>query len=202
MGQAGAVVGVIQAGASLFGGSGGSGGTQYVPNNSAMNQVQLASIDLLSRNYDMQKQLSDAAFQNNLGMQDAEYKRLLTQLAYDQEAQHNTLLSQAYQSQAATNAAETTLEMERLKQVYDRGAKETAAKMEFDNTMTQIDNQETIRDLSNASSQEEFQRKLAETQAQMGDTRQMRTLQTQNERLQRQELATQYQALSTEERGL
>lgn len=201
MSAAGAVAGVVQAGVGLFGGGGG-GGTQYVPNYSAMNEVQLSSIDLLSRNYDMQKQLSDSAFQSNLGFQDAEYKRLITQLVYDQEYQQQQLLSQAYQSQAATNVAETSMEMERLKQVYDRGAKETAAKMEFDNTMTQVDNQRTIRELANAGNQEEFNRKLAEVQAQMGDTRQMRTLQQQNERLQRQELAANYQALSTEERGL
>jgi len=201
MGAAGAVAGVVQAGAGLLGGGGG-GGTQYVPNYSSMNEVQLASIDMMSRNYDAQSQLLSQSFQTNLGMQDSEYKQMIQQLVYDQEYQQQQLLSQAYQAQAATNVAETSLEMERLKQVYERGAKETATKMEFDNTMTQIGNQKLVRDLANAGTQEDFNRKLAEVQAQMGDSRQMRTLQTQGERLQRQELASQYQTLSIEDRNL
>jgi hypothetical protein len=167
-----------------------------------MNEVQLASIDMMSRNYDAQSQLLSQSFQTNLGMQDSEYKQMIQQLVYDQEYQQQQLLSQAYQAQAATNVAETSLEMERLKQVYERGAKETATKMEFDNTMTQIGNQKLVRDLANAGTQEDFNRKLAEVQAQMGDSRQMRTLQTQGERLQRQELASQYQTLSIEDRNL
>ena len=201
MGAAGAVAGVVQAGAGLLGGGGG-GGTQYVPNYSSMNEVQLASIDMMSRNYDAQSQLLSQSFQTSLGMQDSEYKQMIQQLVYDQEYQQQQLLSQAYQAQAATNVAETSLEMERLKQVYERGAKETATKMEFDNTMTQIGNQKLVRDLANAGTQEDFNRKLAEVQAQMGDSRQMRTLQTQGERLQRQELASQYQTLSIEDRNL
>lgn len=201
MGAAGAVAGVVQAGAGLLGGGGG-GGTQYVPNYSSMNEVQLASIDMMSRNYDAQSQLLSQSFQTNLGMQDSEYKQMIQQLVYDQEYQQQQLLSQAYQAQAATNVAETSLEMERLKQVYERGAKETATKMEFDNTMTQIGNQKLVRDLANAGTQEDFNRKLAEVQAQMGDSRQTRTLQTQGERLQRQELASQYQTLSIEDRNL
>lgn len=166
MGAAGAVAGVVQAGAGLLGGGGG-GGTQYVPNYSSMNEVQLASIDMMSRNYDAQSQLLSQSFQTSLGMQDSEYKQMIQQLVYDQEYQQQQLLSQAYQAQAATNVAETSLEMERLKQVYERGAKETATKMEFDNTMTQIGNQKLVRDLANAGTQEDFNRKLAEVQAQI-----------------------------------
>jgi len=198
---AGAVAGVVQAGAGLLGGGGG-GGTQYVPNYSAMNEVQLASIDLLSRNYDAQKQLSDAHFQNTLGMQEADYKRLITQLVYDQEYQQQQLLSQAYQSQAATNVAETTLDLQRLQQVYERGAKDVAAKAEYTNTLDRIDNDRAMRELMNAGSKEEFQRKLAETQAQMGDTRQLRELEQSGERLQRELLAAEYAGLSVQERGV
>ena len=198
---AGAVAGVVQAGAGLLGGGGG-GGTQYVPNYSAMNEVQLASIDLLSRNYDAQKQLSDAHFQNTLGMQEADYKRLITQLVYDQEYQQQQLLSQAYQAQAATNVAETTLDLQRLQQVYERGAKDVAAKAEYTNTLDRIDNDRAMRELMNAGSKEEFQRKLAETQAQMGDTRQLRELEQSGERLQRELLAAEYAGLSVQERGV
>jgi hypothetical protein len=199
MGQVGAVASVVQAGASLFGGGGG-GGTQYVPNYSAMNEVQLASIDLLSRNYDMQSQLNDAAFQNNMGLQDAEYKRLITQMVYDQANQHQSLLSQAYQAQAATNVAETSLDLQRLQQVYERGARDVAAKAEYTNLMDRVQNERSVRELMNAGSKEEFQRKLAETQAQMSDSRQMRDMEQSGERLQRDLLGAEYAGLSIQER--
>ena len=150
---AGAVAGVVQAGAGLLGGGGG-GGTQYVPNYSAMNEVQLASIDFLSRNYDAQKQLSEASFQNTLGMQEADYKRLLTQLVYDQEFQKQQLLSQAYQSQAATNVAETTLAMQRLQQVYDRETNKLVSQLEYENLIEKQDLDKQILNMTREATDE------------------------------------------------
>jgi hypothetical protein len=167
-----------------------------------MNEVQMNSISLLSQNYDRMSALQDQTFQSTLAMQEAEYQNLMQQLSYDQEYQKQQLLSQAMQAQAATQAAETSLELQRFQQVYERGARDVAAKAEYNNTLESISNSRNIQSLVNAGTAEEFKLKLAETQAQMTDTRQARELEQSGQRLQRDLLATEYAGLSTQDRGI
>ena len=98
-------MGIIQTGigaASLFGGGGTT--TQYNPTYDAMNEVLMSSVDIQDQIYRNQLQLTNDAFSTNLGLQDAEHRRLISQLVYDRTAQQTQLLSESIQNEAMTNS--------------------------------------------------------------------------------------------------
>jgi hypothetical protein len=195
-------MGVIQTGigaASLLGGGGTT--TQYNPTYDAMNEVLMSSVDIQEQIYKNQLQLTNDAFSTNLGLQDAEHKRLISQLVYDKTAQQTQLLSEAIQNEAMTNQAETTLEMQRLGEVYAREAQKVATNMEYVNTIEALNNTKMLREQSGATRENQFQINLKQGISEGKDLQANYDLTKQNQALERDKLGVQYANLSTQEKA-
>ena len=195
-------MGIVQAGmgaASLFGGGGTA--TQYNPTYDAMNETLMSSVDIQSQIYQNQLQLTNDSFSTNLGLQDAEHKRLISQLTYDKTAQQTQLLSEAIQNEAMTNQAETTLEMQRLGEVYAREAQKVATNMEYTNTIDALNNAKMLREQSGANRENQFQLDLEQGISQGKDIQANYELLKQNQVLERENLGVQYANLSTQEKA-
>ena len=195
-------LGLVQTGigaASLLGGGGTN--TQYQPTYNAMNEVLMSSVDIQSEIYKNQLQLTNEAFSTNMGLNDAQYKNLISQLVYDKTAQHSQLLSETIQNEAMTNQAETTLEMQRLGEVYSREAQRVATNMEYVNTIESLNNAQMLRDMSGANREREFQSSLSQGISQGKDIQANYDLTKQNQLLERDKLGVQYQGLSSQEKA-
>jgi hypothetical protein len=196
-------LGIVQAGmgaASLLGGGGTT--TQYVPTYDAMNEVLMSSVDIQSEIYKNQMQLTNDAFSTNLGLGDAEYKRLITQLVNDKSAQQNQLMSEAIQNQALTQQAELTLEMGRYQQTFEQEAQKLVANQEYTNTIDTLRNNQTLREMSSINRQNQYNLDIGNIQRQGKDIQAGYDLMKKGQGLERDKLNLEYQGLSTQERNL
>lgn len=195
-------LGIVQAGlgtASLFGGGGTT--THYNPTYDAMNETLMSSLDIQEQIYKSQLELTNQAFSTNLGLGDAEHKRLISQLAYDKTAQQTQLLSQAMQNEAMTTQAETTLEMQRLGEVYAREAQRVAVNMEYTNTIDALNNAQSLRDKSGALRESQFQINLGQGIQSGKDIQANYDLAKKQQGLERDNLSIQYANMSTQEKA-
>jgi 5-bromo-4-chloroindolyl phosphate hydrolysis protein len=164
----GAVAGVVQAGAGLFG---GGSTTQYVPNYSSMNEIIRGSVQQQELNYQAQSQLLNNSFMTQMGLQDAEYKQLLQQLEYDRANGQLDLQNQILQNEQALNMAEMNLAMQHLSDTYSLEAQRASANMEYTNAIQSFDNAAWLRSEASQVRESQFQADLAEGQAQIVDLR-------------------------------
>jgi hypothetical protein len=186
----GAVAGVVQAGAGLFG---GGSTTQYVPNYSSMNETIRGSVQQQELNYQAQSQLLNNSFMTQMGLQDAEYKQLLQQLEYDRANGQLDLQNQILQNEQALNMAEMNLAMQHLSDTYSLEAQRASANMEYTNAIQSFDNAAWLRSEASQVRESQFQADLAEGQAQIGDLRTSYERTQDQQRLQREQLGLQYQ---------
>jgi len=196
-------LGLVQTGigaASLLGGGGTT--TQYQPTYDAMNEVLMSSVDIQSEIYKNQLQLTNDAFSTNLGLGDAEYKRLITQLVNDKSAQQNQLMSEAIQNQALTKQAELTLEMGRYQQTFEQEAQKLVANQEYTNTIDSLRNNQTLREMSGVNRQNQYNIDVGNIQRQGKDIQASYDITKKGQGLERDRLNLEYQGLSTQERNL
>lgn len=196
-------LGVIQTGigaASLLGGGGTT--TQYNPTYDAMNEVLMSSVDIQDQIYQSQLQLTNDAFSTNLGLGDAEYKRIITQLVNDKSAQQNQLMSEAIQNQALTQQAELSLEMGRYQQTFEQEAQKLVANQEYTNTIDALRNNQMLREMSGINRQNQYNLDIGNIQRQGKDIQASYDLTKKSQGLERDKLNLEYQGLSTQERNL
>ena len=196
-------LGIVQTGigaASLLGGGGTT--TQYNPTYDAMNEVLLSSVDIQDQIYQSQLQLTNDAFSTNLGLGDAEYKRLITQLVNDKSAQQNQLISEATQNQALTQQAELSLEMNKYQQTFALEAQKLSANQEYTNTIDALRNSQKLREMSGENRQNQFNIDIGNVSRQGKDIQASYDLTKKSQGLERDKLNLEYQGLSTQERNL
>lgn len=200
MGALGAVAGIVQTGASLFGG--GGGGTQYVPNYDSMNRVLGEHMGLIEHYTNEQNNLINAQYGVNSALTDAQYKTYAQQLASDYQVQQNSLVNQYLQASTQTQQAQQALDLENLQENYAREAQRVQLNTEYENTITALENDARYRAIIAGNDEENYKIQSNQADRQIQSLIQEKALTDSGFQLDRKELNRQLSGLDLQDKQL